>query len=430
MVRLCLGILLGVVLHAQTTPIVFVGAKLIPIDGPEVEVGSLVVHNGKIVAVGPTATVAAGARRVDVTGKVIMPGLVDSHSHIGGPEGADASAPLQPDVRILDSLDARDTRIQKAQSGGITTVNVMPGSGHVLSGQTLYLKLRDGRVIDDLLIKLPDGRIAGGLKMANGTNPRKASPFPGTRGKTMALARDLFIKGQEYREKVRAAGGDASNLPPRDLRLETIAEVLDGKRTVHHHTHRHDDIVSVLRLQKEFGFRLVLQHVTDGWMVAGEIAQSGAPASVIVIDSPGGKEEAKGLTFRNAAVLDKAGVPVGFHTDDGVTDSRLFLRSAGLAVRAGLSREKALYGLTMANAKMMELDSRVGSLAPGKDADFLILSGDPLSVYTKVLETWVDGVKVFDRNVEKDRLYAEGGEGSADRQSALHLHEDEDEVLQ
>lgn len=430
MVRLCLGILLGVVLHAQTTPIVFVGAKLIPIDGPEVEVGSLVVHNGKIVAVGPTATVAAGARRVDVTGKVIMPGLVDSHSHIGGPEGADASAPLQPDVRILDSLDARDTRIQKAQSGGITTVNVMPGSGHVLSGQTLYLKLRDGRVIDDLLIKLPDGRIAGGLKMANGTNPRRASPFPGTRGKTMALARDLFIKGQEYREKVRAAGGDASNLPPRDLRLETIAEVLDGERTVHHHTHRHDDIVSVLRLQKEFGFRLVLQHVTDGWMVAGEIAQSGAPASVIVIDSPGGKEEAKGLTFRNAAVLDKAGVPVGFHTDDGVTDSRLFLRSAGLAVRAGLSREKALYGLTMANAKMMELDSRVGSLAPGKDADFLILSGDPLSVYTKVLETWVDGVKVFDRNVEKDRLYAEGGEGSADRQSALHLHGDEDEVLQ
>jgi imidazolonepropionase-like amidohydrolase len=430
MVRLCLGILLGVVLHAQTTPIVFVGAKLIPIDGPEVEVGSLVVHNGKIVAVGPTATVAAGARRVDVTGKVIMPGLVDSHSHIGGPEGADASAPLQPDVRILDSLDARDTRIQKAQSGGITTVNVMPGSGHVLSGQTLYLKLRDGRVIDDLLIKLPDGRIAGGLKMANGTNPRRASPFPGTRGKTMALARDLFIKGQEYREKVRAAGGDASKLPPRDLRLETIAEVLDGERTVHHHTHRHDDIVSVLRLQKEFGFRLVLQHVTDGWMVAGEIAQSGAPASVIVIDSPGGKEEAKGLTFRNAAVLDKAGVPVGFHTDDGVTDSRLFLRSAGLAVRAGLSREKALYGLTMANAKMMELDSRVGSLAPGKDADFLILSGDPLSVYTKVLETWVDGVKVFDRNVEKDRLYAEGGEGSADRQSALHLHGDEDEVLQ
>jgi imidazolonepropionase-like amidohydrolase len=430
MVRLCLGLLFGVFLHAQTTPVAFLGARIIPIDGPEIESGTLVAHDGRITAVGANVAVPAGARRVDAKGKVIMPGLVDSHSHIGGPEGADASAPLQPDVRILDSLDARDTRIQKAQSGGITTVNVMPGSGHVLSGQTLYLKLRDGRVIDDLLIKLPDGRIAGGLKMANGTNPRKASPFPGTRGKTMALARDLFIKGQEYREKVRAAGGDASKLPPRDLRLETIAEVLDGKRTVHHHTHRHDDIVSVLRLQKEFGFRLVLQHVTDGWMVTGEIARSGAPASVIVIDAPGGKEEARNTTFRNAAILDKAGVLVGFHTDDGVTDSRLFLRSAGLAVRAGLSREKALYGVTMANARMLELDSRVGSLAPGKDADFLILSGDPLSVYTKVLETWVDGVKVFDRNVEKDRLYAEGGEGSADRQSALHLHEDEDEVLQ
>jgi imidazolonepropionase-like amidohydrolase len=183
-----------------------------------------------------------------------MPGLIDSHSHIGTAEGADSAAPIQPDVRILDSLDARHSSLQKARSGGITTVNVMPGSGHLLSGQTLYLKLRSSRTIDDLLIKLPDGSIAGGIKMANGTNPRRATPFPGSRAKSAALVREQFIKAMEYRDKIRKANGDASKLPPRDLRMEALVEVLDGKRTVHHHTHAHNDILTVLRLADEFKF--------------------------------------------------------------------------------------------------------------------------------------------------------------------------------
>ena len=426
--RALFGFLFSLAALAQTTPVAFTGARIIPIEGPEIASGTLVVQGGRIAAAGPSGAVSipAGAQTVDAKGKVIMPGLVDSHSHIGGPEGADSSAALQPDVRILDSVDVRDTRIQKAQAGGITTVNIMPGSGHLLSGQTLYLKLRDGRVIDDLLIRLPDGRIAGGMKMANGTNSRRGGVFPGTRGKSMAMARELFIKGQEYRAKVREAGGDPAKLPPRDLRLEAMAEVLDGVRTVHHHTHRHDDILSVLRLQKEFGFKLVLHHVSEGSFVASAIAEAQVPASVIVLDSPGGKEEAKNMSFSTAYELDKAGVLVGFHTDDGITDSRLFLRSAALAVRGGLSREKALYGVTLANARQLGLEDRVGSLKPGKDADFVLLSGDPLSVYTKVLETWVDGVRVFDRAAQKDRLYAEGGEGSAERQSALHMDENEE----
>ncbi len=413
---------------AQSAPIAFTGARLIPISGPEIPNGTLVVQNGKILAAGPAAsvTIPNGAQRVDASGKVIMPGLVDTHSHVGGPEGADGSAALQPDVRILDALDVRDSRIQKAQSGGVTTANVMPGSGHLLSGQTLYLKLRDGRVIDDLLIRLPDGSIAGGIKMANGTNPRRAAPFPGTRGKSMAMARDLFIKAQEYRDKVRAAAGDATKLPPRDLRLEALVEVLDRKRIVQHHTHRHDDILSVLRLAQEFNFKVVLHHASDAWMVAGEIAKANAPVSLIVIDSPGGKLEAKDNSLTSGAALERAGALVGFHTDDGITDSRLFLRSAAISVRAGMSRDKALYGMTMAGARMLELDSRVGTLEAGKDADFILLSGDPLSVYTKVLETWIEGVRVFDRANPKDRLYQTGGYGSADRQSLLHLHAEED----
>jgi imidazolonepropionase-like amidohydrolase len=401
-------------LFAQDAPVAFVGARLVPIDGPEIADGVLVVHKGRIVAVGPAAStsIPAGASRRDVAGKVILPGLVDTHSHVGSPEGADASAPLQPDVRVLDSVDVRDSGIQKAQAGGLTTVNVMPGSGHLLSGQTLYLKLRDGRTIDDLLLRGADTKVLGGMKFANGTNSRRPPPFPGTRAKSAALVREQLVKAQEYRDKIKTAAGDPKKLPARDLGLEGLVEVLEGKRIVHFHTHRHDDILTALRLSKEFGFRIVLQHVSEAWKVADQIAAAKAPSSIIMIDSPGGKLETQEVHFRNGAALEKVGALVGLHTDDGITDSRLFLRSAGLAVRAGMSREKALRALTLSGAEMIDLGDRVGSLKVGKDADLVVLSGDPLSVYTKVLETWVEGVRVFDRENAKDRLYAEGGYGA------------------
>ena len=413
---------------AQEPPRAFTGAHIVPIAGPEIDDGVLVVRGGKIVAVGPSAStpVPADAVRVDAKGKVIMPGLVDSHSHIGSVEGADGSAPIQPDVRVLDALNVRDARIEKARAGGLTTVNVMPGSGHLMSGQTLYIKLRQGRVVDDLLIRLPDGRIAGGMKMANGTNSRRPPPFPGTRAKSAALMREQYVKAEEYRDKIRRANGDALKMSARDLNMEGLVEVLDGKRVVHEHTHRSDDILTALRLANEFHYKIVLHHVSDAWMVADQIAAAHVPVSLILIDSPGGKLEAKDTTLANAAALEKAGVLVGFHTDDPITDSRLLIRSAGLAVRAGMSREKALYGLTMANARILELQDRVGSLEAGKDADFILLSGDPLSVYTHVMETWIEGSKVFDRSDPKDYLYAVGGYGASHDQGGL-LFDDEDD---
>jgi imidazolonepropionase-like amidohydrolase len=411
---------------AQERPTAFINARIIPIVGNPIEQGILLVQNGKITAVGDARTVRipADAVTVDLKGKVIMPGLVDSHSHIGAPAGADASGPIQPDVRVLDSVNVRARNIQRAQAGGVTTANVMPGSGHLDSGQTLYLKLRDGAVkIDDLLIFLPDGSYAGGIKFANGTNSIRSGggTFPGTRAKSAALVREQFIKAQEYREKIRKAGGDASKLPARDLAMEMLSDVLDQRRVVHFHTHRHDDIMTALRLQKEFGFKIVLQHVSEAWKVADEIAKAGAPASIIFIDAPGGKLETMDIKMENGAALEKAGALTGFHTDDGITDSRWFLRSGGLAVRAGMSREKALYALTMANAIMLGLESRIGSLEAGKDADFIILSGDPLSVYTKVLETWVEGKRVFDRSDPKDLLLAVGGLGASDDSDLLHI---------
>ncbi|HZU29121.1 MAG TPA: amidohydrolase family protein [Bryobacteraceae bacterium] len=425
---LCAAVLCASAQQSSPATVAFTGARLITAAGPDIADGVVVIQGDKIAAAGAAGSVQipAGAKRIDVSGRVIMPGIVDTHSHIGEPEGGDSSAPIQPDARVLDSINVRSATIEKARAGGVTAANVMSGSGHLLSGQTLYLKLRKGNTIDDYLIHLSDGRVAGGIKMANGTNPRRDPPFPGTRAKSAALDREEYIKAQEYRDKIRQANGDLTKLPPRDLGLEALEDVLDGKRTVQFHTHRQDDIMTAIRLSQEFHFHVVLHHVSEGWMVANEIAKAGVPCSVIELDSPGGKLEAKDVRFETPAILYRAGVLVAIHTDDPITDSRLLLRSAALAIRGGLPRDEAVNALTINGARMLGLEQRVGSLKPGKDADLVVLSGDPFSVYTHVLETWVEGRKVFDRSDAKDRLYAVGGYGASHDQGFPDLDGEED----
>jgi imidazolonepropionase-like amidohydrolase len=335
---------------------------------------------------------------------------------------------------VYDSVNALDSGFRRASAGGLTTLNLMPGSGHLMSGQTVYVKVRPATSIEGMMIRDKVGQPVGGMKMANGTNPMRDPPFAGTRAKAAAMVRETYTKALEYKaRREKAAKDEAAGVKPaadadeppaeekkdapkdpsaRDIGMEALVEVLDGKRIVHHHTHRADDIMTVLRLKEEFGFRVVLHHVSEAWKVADEIAKAGVPCSVILVDSPGGKLEAIDLNMETGAILEKAGVKVAFHTDDWITDSRLFLRMAALAVRAGMSRAGALKALTIRGAEMMDLEDRIGTLETGKDADFIVLSGDPFSVYTKVEQTWVEGVRVFDRSVEKDRLYAEGGYGA------------------
>jgi imidazolonepropionase-like amidohydrolase len=413
-------VLLGVLCAcAQEAPVAFTGARLIPVAGPEIADGVLVVQSGKIVSVGRAGTVAIppAAKRIDLAGKVVMPGLIDTHSHVGDMDSGDSSSTIQPDVRVYDEFEPRSPYLLKVLAGGVTTINALPGSGLLLSGQTVYLKLRGGSSVDDLVFRTADGRIAGGMKMANGENPRRPTPpAPGTRAKAAALVREAFLRAQDYRDKVNQAKGDASKLPPRDLYLEGLVEVLDHKRIVHFHTHRADDILTALRLAREFNFRIVLHHVSDGWKVAKEIAASGAPCSLYAADAPGSKVEARDMTYETGGILEKLGVPVAFHTDDTGnytgTDNTYLLRMAALGVRFGMSREKALEALTLAGARMLDLQDRIGSLEPGKDADFIVLSGDPFSVYTHILETWVEGRKLFDRSDPKQRIYSTGGYGS------------------
>lgn len=411
-------------LFGQSQPKVFKGAKILPITSEPIVNGVLIVQNGVIKAVGPAGEVdiPSNAEVYDVSGKVIMPGLVDSHSHIGGGGGGDRSAAMHPGVRVLDSINPDSPTIMMALAGGITTVNIMPGSGLLMSGQTVYVKLREANTVEEMLfVNDIYSEIYGGLKMANGTNPMGKPPLPGTRAKAAAMVRQLWVDAKTYKQKTETAE-KPSEIPPRDLGKETLVEVLNGKRIIHHHTHRADDIMTVLRVAEEFGYldNLVLHHVSEGWKVVDEIAKAGVPCSIIVLDSPGGKAEAIDIKYRTGAVLEDAGVLVGFHTDATITDPRLFLRSAAFGVKGGMSRHGALAAVTINNAKILGLEDQVGSLEKGKDADFLVLSGDPLSVYTHILQTWVEGGKRFDYSENKD--FAVGGYNVYPRLQQAHAH--------
>ena len=419
----CLGLMAPV--HAQDSPHVFRNAILYPISADPIDPGVMVVQNGTIQAVGEAGTVdvPASAEEHDLAGKTVMPGLVDTHSHIGQVSGGDGSAALHPDARTIDAINVRHPSMNRARAGGITTVQVLSGSGHLLSGQTAYFKLREGGTIDELSACDDRGiKDCGGMKMANGTNPqREDGPFPGTRARAAAMARSLFVQAQEYRRKKENAESP-DEAPDRDLRMEGLVDVLEGRRTVHFHTHRHDDVLTAIRLSEEFDFDVVLHHVSEGWKVADEIAEADVPCSIIVLDSPGGKHEADEVAYRTGQVLEDAGVDVAYHTDDPITDSRVFLRFPALGVRAGMSREAALESVTLAGARMLGLEDEVGSLETGKDADFVVLSGDPLSAYTKVEQTWVEGSKVFDRSDPDDREFATGGYRVYD-DAIQHVHE-------
>lgn len=393
-------------LAAQERPIVFEGAIILTMAGETIENGALVIEGGKVVSVGAGIEIPADAERRDMRGMVIMPGIVDTHSHIGGVSGADSSSPIQPEVRAMDSINPRDSRIAKARAGGVTTANVMPGSGYLMSGQTFYMKLRRGQAIEDIAFLWDDGTVMGGMKMANGTNPiREASGFPKTRAKSAALVRTRLVAAQAYCEGEKET---------RDLANEALCEVLGGKRIVHFHTHRADDVMTAMRLRDEFGFRLVIQHGMESYKVADRIAASNTPVSAILVDSPGGKLEAMNASLAAAGILERAGVLTSLHSDDGIIDSRLMFRQAGLAVRAGMTRQGALRALTINGARQLGLADRVGSLEPGKDADFLVLDGDPLSVYTDIRETWVEGEKLFDLADPEQAIYATGGYGAGE----------------
>ena len=440
--------------QAFAEPIVLRGARIHTVAGPVIENGTLIIQDGRIQEVieSDRIILPPDAKVIDVSGKVIIPGLVDSHSHLGvysrpavkaNSDGNESTDPITSVVRALDSLNPFDPGIRMANAGGVTTANIMPGSANVIGGQTIYVKLR-GYSPEQMWFESP--HVLGGLKMANGENPKRAhggkGKAPSTRMKVAALQRAELIKAQEYlakwqrfREKAaefdKASGGrqppgdldkkseskkdDPPTQPERNIALEPLVDVLLKKRTVHFHTHRADDILTVLRLKKEFGFDLVIQHGTEAYKVLDEIAKAGVPVSLTIPDSPGGKAEVVGFIEECAAEMTKAGIKVHVNTDDPVTESRFLLRTAAVTVRGGLTPDEALKTITLNPAQALRLDERVGSLEKGKDADFVVLSGEPFSAYTRVLETYIDGKRVFSLDNDSDRSFQTGGFASLNK---------------
>jgi imidazolonepropionase-like amidohydrolase len=382
--------------------------------GPQgtIEKGTILIRAGKIAAVGKDVLVAAGIPVIDASGRFLMPGIIDAHSHTAVEGNVnECSDSVTAQVRIGDVIEHRDVDIYRQLAGGVTTVNVLHGSCNAIGGQNAVLKLRWGKGPEELLFK----EAPRGIKFALGENPKRSNlrapgtpRYPATRmgvevviRETFRKARDYKREWEEYEKKVRAAGkGDKPVPPRRDLQLEAVRDILDGKMLVHAHCYRSDEILMLIRLADELGFKVrTFQHVLEGYKVASEIARHGAGASTFS-DWWAYKMEAWDAIPYNAAIMAAHGVRVSLNSDSNELARRLYWEAAKAVKYGGVSEDEALKMVTLHPAWQLGVDRQVGSLEPGKDADIAIFSAHPFSPEARVEMTLVDGTVMFDR--EKD----------------------------
>jgi len=376
-------------------PLAIVGGRVIPIEGDPFHDGVILVEGGTIRALGTGVRVPDGVERVDATGKVVLPGLVDAHVHLGVHEEAEGWAgqdtnemtdPVAAHVRALDGINPADLGFQDAIAGGVLTVNVNPGSGNPISGQTVAVRCA-GRTVDEMVLRSPSG-----VKSALGENPKRVfgdrKEFPSTRLGTAAVIRDAFVRTGNYLAKRERGNGEPVE---RDLRWETLGMVLRREIPWRQHCHRADDIATALRLADEFGYRLVIDHGTEAALLADRIAERGVPVLIGPLLTSRSKVELRNRSLANPGRLAAAGVELGIITDHPVVPIQLLHVQAALAVKEGLEPSAALRAVTLTPARVMGVDDRVGSLAPGKAATLCVWSGDPLDVRSRVEAAWIDG---------------------------------------
>ena len=378
-----------------------VGAHVLPIDAPAVEDGTVLVRGGRIEAVGPREEVQVpeGAQVVDASGTWLLPGLVDAHVHLGVWEGGEGWAgqdtnemtdPVMAAARAIDAINPRDQGFDDALMGGITTVNVNPGSGNPIGGQAVALKTY-GRVVDEMVLRNP-----AGVKSALGENPKRVygdqKKTPSTRLGVALVLRRAFAAARSYQARLGAADGKPVDT---DLVSEILVQVLEGEIPWRQHCHRADDIATALRLADEFGYRLVLDHGTESYLLADLLAERQVPVLYGPLIVSRSKVEVRDRSLQAPGILDRAGVEVSIITDHPVVPIEYLITQAALAVREGMDRDAALRSVTLNPARVLGVEDRVGSLTPGKDADVVLWSGDPLDLQSRVLRTWVDGVEVY-----------------------------------
>jgi imidazolonepropionase-like amidohydrolase len=390
------------------------GATIFTITRGTIPAGTLVIRDGKIAAVGADVEIPANAEVIDATGKFVTPGLIDAHSHIAADSINEGGTTVSSMTGIADVLDPTDINIYRDLAGGLTVANVLHGSANPIGGKNVVIKLRWGRSRPEEL--LFEGAMPG-IKFALGENPKDMRQFgqtgprryPVTRMGVEYVIRDAITRAKAYQaewkeyEQRKSAGADV--VPPRrDLQLEPLVEVLEGKRLVHAHCYRADEILMLIRLAEELGFKIAtFQHVLEGYKVAREIAAHGAGASTFS-DWWGYKIEAEDAIPHNAAIMVRKGVLVSINSDSAEHARRLNTEAAKSMHWGNLTEDEALALVTINPARQLRVDNRAGSLEPGKDGDFVIWNRHPLSSYAIVERTYIDGIAYYDRTTEEKRL--------------------------
>lgn len=403
--RTALVLLCGALAWAQ--PTVIQNANVITVTKGTFK-GSVVIENGKIKEVGPNVMVPAGAKVVDAAGQYLMPGIVDAHIHIASDAINEGSISVSSMVGIQDVLNPTDPAIYRALTGGVTVVNVLHGSANPIGGQNAVIKLKWGKSGQELIMpgSWPSLKMALGenpKRQGNPTTPGSTARYPATRMGVEDVIREAFKDAREYKKTWQEWEKTKQGPPPRrDLKLEPLVEVLDGKRLVHVHAYRADEILMILRLADEIGFKVAgLEHVLEGYKVAKEIKEHGAVASALS-DWWNYKMEASDAIPYNMALMQKKGVLVAIHSDStNAAVTRRLNTEAAKAVRyGGVTEDEAMAMITINPAKELRIDGKVGSIEAGKDADLVLWSKHPLSVYAIAQKVWIDGEVYFDR--EKD----------------------------
>src|SRR6266436_1873550 len=370
--------------------------------------GSILIKDGKIVEVGQSIKAPKDAQIIDAAGQFVMPGIIDCHSHIAVDGSVnEGSVSVSSMANIAEVIDSDDIDIYRDLAGGVTAANILHGSANSIGGQTVVIKLRWGQPAS----KLPFEGALPGIKFALGENPKHsnfggrgaAARYPATRMGVEETIRGAFAEARDYKAawdvyNKRSGAGEKNLIPPRrDLRLDPLVEVLEGKRYVHSHCYREDEILMLLRVAKEFGFKVrTFQHILEGYKVADELAAAGVGASTFS-DWWAYKVEASNAIPYNAALMTRRGVVVSINSDDAEEATHLNQEAAKTIKFGGLSHDEALKLVTINPAIQLGIDKRVGSIEVGKDADLVIYNHDPLSAHAVVQKTLIDGHVYFDR---------------------------------
>jgi imidazolonepropionase-like amidohydrolase len=385
--------------------VAIVGGRVVPITSPDIPDGTVLIENGKIAAVGDSVAVPDGAQVVDAAGSWVLPGFIEAHGHVGVSEEAEGWAgqdtnemtePVTAHVRAIDAINPADLGFRDAISGGVLAVNVNPGSGNPIGGQTVALKCW-GRTVDQMALRQPSG-----MKSALGENPKRVygeqKKTPSTRLGTAAVIRGALVEAANYLRRIdaEAAKPEAERKPvDRDLKLEALGKVLRREIPWRQHCHRADDIATAIRIADEFGYDLVIDHGTEAHLLADILAARDVPVVIGPLLTSRSKVELRNRSLANPGRLATAGVTIAITTDHPVVPINFLVHQAALAVKDGLDRDTALRALTINPARIAGIEDRLGSIEPGKDADLVLWSGDPLDVLSRAERAFIDGAEVY-----------------------------------